>query len=915
MKSEEWEIVSGDYTDRVDEWAQELEVEFPFYMQAYTEALSVILKNISYNREIYQNKQKRCSVFISTGNEYADLQSNIFALMGERGSGKTTALYEFCKILCNYRDKACKWDEEAGFKGKGSSSQCCFYVMEPIDASVLGNKEDLLEVILAGMYQVFQKKVRDNRSAGAIMGSFAEGLTRSFDDVYKSYINMGNLKEQKVNGDAVLAKLNNTSNSLKTKAALEKLVELFLELLNARKNEESYLVIAVDDLDLNLKNGYEMLEQLQKFLANPRVIILVAVRYEQMKMICEKHIVDSLVPEYGGVHKNVYERFDEKARRISNDYLLKVLPLTNRIYMPQRSAIYKKAFILQKADMRTYKKEDKKTVKEFILKKIAGQMGIYYDAKGVKKHFCLPDTIRELSTYNDFLDSLFSILEIEAQNRNEKKKWMLLYDQNHDRFNRDIENRMAVQVLTDDQIDLYRQIMARDIKRRAQYAVEFLKLRMERNKRGMSGRRGHLRDIADNQDYSYADLLEVLYKLGREDYDDKPLVHCLLASFTSEMVREYYCYRYGEEGQRDSGERLKEFLGKTFGGDWFGRVLRGMKIRSKKKEPAAAAQSGASENLAQDLDEERPVGYIPGAKLKEVLVTIKTEALLKGDGKERALIDELAGYLPYIECLILCFSNFRDISGRPLRDMWTFESKLDNTEKGMMFELTVKNNAESADFDILGFIGKELLWTDEKIRAVCKEYADSLSKCLQEYFSANKNALKADEDVFNTVYNAVQNKSIWYQGDRNPQEEKAEGTPGADKPRCRAVFPYYNLDMSYNIMKRARINIVKNTGLAGMHICPYFRTVYGYIAEELHAEQEYYSRTGEGGGADSRFYTDFIESPFVHAFGIISGDEKVAYNGTLDEKRLDTIFYDAITGLYTKQDLDPAIVVQVVGEE
>ncbi|MCI9436481.1 MAG: hypothetical protein HFH85_04805 [Lachnospiraceae bacterium] len=63
MKSEYWKILLNDYADREEAWAKELDVEFPLYMQAYTEALSVILKNISYNQAAYQKKQDQESNF------------------------------------------------------------------------------------------------------------------------------------------------------------------------------------------------------------------------------------------------------------------------------------------------------------------------------------------------------------------------------------------------------------------------------------------------------------------------------------------------------------------------------------------------------------------------------------------------------------------------------------------------------------------------------------------------------------------------------------------------------------------------------------------------------------------------------------------------------------------------------------
>ena len=47
-----------------------------------------------------------------------------------------------------------------------------------------------------------------------------------------------------------------------------------------------YLVIPIDDLDMNIKNGYEQLEQIRKYLMIPKVIVLISANYDQLEKIC-----------------------------------------------------------------------------------------------------------------------------------------------------------------------------------------------------------------------------------------------------------------------------------------------------------------------------------------------------------------------------------------------------------------------------------------------------------------------------------------------------------------------------------------------------------------------------------------------------------------------------------------------------
>lgn len=893
MKSEYWKILLNDYADKEEAWVKELDIEFPLYMQSYREALSAILKNISYNQAAHQKKQEQESIFIGAGSEHINLdESNIFAFVGERGTGKTTALYEFCRILHDYNRISRKWKEEIDLEAD-LSNPCYFHVMKPIDASVLEKKEDLLEVILANMYEVFQKKAKRNKDVWAATSCLGKNLSYSFDQVYKAYLNLGNLREQKIYGEPVLAELMNTSNSLKLKTEVEGLLENLLSLLEGdigNKRENSYLVIPIDDLDLNLENGYEMLEQLQKYLASRKVIILITMNYKQMKMICENQIVDSLIPEYGGVHRQIYDKFDKGAWKISNDYLLKVLPLANRIYMPKHQLIYKKASILLREP-----DEKKLTVKEFVLKKIVLQMNIYYDALGLKKHFCLPDTVRELVTYDDFLNSLTSMEKIRQLDAKKEGTGWLAYDQNHERFNKDIENRMALQVLDDEQGYLFGLLMERDIIRRAQYTVSFLNFRIKRKKDGfnINGRALPdfcLRDTVDDQRYCYADLLEVLYNLGRTDYFDKPLVHCLLASFTSEMVREYYSYMYGSEGGKArSLECLKGVLGKTFGGKWFENVFPKMEVPGT---TVTTVQNDNKPELMIDVAEgpKIQIAFIANAFLKSWKIKLKN--VKSKSNREQIWIEPLTDLVPYLECLTLFFSDFVDKEGKPTNCKWEFE-----INNGEPYELTIRNKAYAAVFDIFGFIGKEIM--GQKIGkaegGLCGSLAEELCKSVMDYFQRKGYHFTQSKERFKKKFSETASaKSIW----RNQKPGETVGS----------AFPYYNLDMSYNVMKRVRLRIRQDVNLAENSIYDYYRIVYGYIAEELWREQEYYRKLLDK-SSGPHFYEDFVNHPFIRIFRVQCESERqeeeiVNKEGQqskeeigLDPKIFNNLFYQAIKDL------------------
>ena len=66
--------------------------------------------------------------------------------------------------------------------------------------------------------------------------------------------------------------LQSLSSSQNVKKAFEGLVKLFTSLIDYRRpvwngvDTQHYVVITIDDIDLNIKNGFSMLEKIHRYL-------------------------------------------------------------------------------------------------------------------------------------------------------------------------------------------------------------------------------------------------------------------------------------------------------------------------------------------------------------------------------------------------------------------------------------------------------------------------------------------------------------------------------------------------------------------------------------------------------------------------------------------------------------------------
>ncbi len=852
---------------------EELGIVHPLYKNCYCEALGIILKNIELmkvDRQKAEEGRKRGNrdafLFPSeiAGNNYL-MHSNIIAFIGKRGSGKTTAVNEFCEVLSNYQHKLNLWNDYLSNKNINRVPYR-FYIMPPIDASVLEAKEDLLELIWANMYQVFEAEYRKRMGAGS-RDELSKTIMKEFDEVYKNYNNVGHSERREVLGESVLVKLKNVSSSLKTKEAFEKLINDFLELIDkGNMDKESYLVVTVDDLDLNLKKGYEMLEQLHKYLLNWRVIVLIAVDYKQLRSVSERYFEKALIQGKICEDSEAIKEAVKKVKKLNDDYLLKVIPLSNRIYLPGGRIITKQTKVIES-------KGNKQDVKKFILGKIAEKTLIYYDACGLKKHFCLPNTVRELTSYNHFLNTLFPIQEIEKENCEGEENLIILYDRNHDRFNQDITERMALQLLNDKQMELFKLILERGIERRAEYAVNFIRYWKQ------SESILKIPDKVDEMDYKYSDLLKEIYDIGRANYNNKVLGHCILASFTSEMVREYfsYCHNIDQTAKERAENRLIKFLGQTFGNQWLGKWIPKVEIKS---------DIGNSRSYLK-------FGYMQKVSIENIQIVKVIEGSIKGIENAKKLIVKLNKIIPYLECISLLFSNIKTEQGKTDVLKWKFELKKGSNIYGEGIQVKITTDLGSADFDMFGFIGKEIavMARKELLDDLCR----NIKECITKFAEENSNEMQeSDLAVLDHAIQEGRKESIWHEHD--------------ERHNNIIYFPFYNLDMSYNIMKRV-LRKMKDGGKIEEYeqIGNYFRKAYGYIIEELNKEGEYYEKMKKGGeDKDDEGFAElakrFISCPFIRYFGFCCETKTEVPN-----KELDNLLSTVLKSIDTNVGIDSQI--------
>ena len=280
---------------------------------------------------------------------------------------------------------------------------------EPIivDPSLFDGTHGILDVVLAKIYNEVDCIKKSNQMDKL---NEYEKIIAQFQKVYKYVLLINNQKktlddEYDYEGD--IGRLVRLGDSTNLKSELSALIDMYLkfEMCDKSAMEKNKLVIAIDDLDLCSNKVYQMTEEIRKYLILPNVIIVMALRIEQLEdCICEKNARDYTVS---------IDRFNDN-NRLKNDiiimsekYVNKLIPKARRIYLPRIGSFQELAVKYiddrngeEKIFWETEKQQD---VIAAMRKLIYEKTGIILLPKEMGKNILFSDNLREMVNLMVFL--------------------------------------------------------------------------------------------------------------------------------------------------------------------------------------------------------------------------------------------------------------------------------------------------------------------------------------------------------------------------------------------------------------------------------------------------------------------------------------------------------------------------------
>lgn len=379
------------------------EFENSIFSNVYYKAGSLVRRIIEENNELedYPPDSEYCS----------DEQfNNIIAFLGGRGMGKSSALLSFALFLKKYEAR-----EQKFINLNTEKIRPRFYTLPRIDVAMLIQGENILDIVLAKMWDAFERRNSN--------GMDFEELKESFRKVKKSYEVYWRTTEGRKDfyNRTSIRELHDLASCLNLRDDFKKLVYSYLEYMMRenphRREADRFLVISIDDLDVAMGDIYGIMEQIRMFLMVPHVIVLLSADIERLSMSCNKEISEKMICDV------ITEREKKQIREYVTHYIAKILPGNMRVNMPDLNSVGGVEYEIQTGEglLKIYSNGMPENIcfneKKMIFVLLAKYLNILFVPFRKKHHFLQKDSLRKI------VNNLYILYNILQQA--EKKQFYL----------------------------------------------------------------------------------------------------------------------------------------------------------------------------------------------------------------------------------------------------------------------------------------------------------------------------------------------------------------------------------------------------------------------------------------------------------------------------------------------------------
>ena len=389
------------------------------FIEQYEQAAGMLNTIVAESIVAAEKSDKTFNTLYSL-NEY---ENNIIAFCGERGEGKSSAMLTFINSLYTNLPKALQGEDKFYEKYQELYK---VHFSEPIiiDPSQFDDVHNILDIVLAKIYRNFSRRYEeDNRCVDEFD---INRLQNQFQKVYREVSminNQSKMLDDEFDYEGNIGKLSKLGESTDLKEDLQELIKQYLEFVKKcsnRENGKERLIIAIDDLDLCNSNAYKMAEQIRKYLIIPQVVIIMAVKIEQLEMCVE----ENTIADFKGIVGIVKQYRNEEQKRInaeiqgmSERYVTKLIPKARRIYLPKVQSFEGMQIVYkEKDDNIIWKSKKDESLVNAVLHLITERTGMIFLPERSGMSYLLPNNLRDMVNWIVFVAEMDQKDNVENSN-------------------------------------------------------------------------------------------------------------------------------------------------------------------------------------------------------------------------------------------------------------------------------------------------------------------------------------------------------------------------------------------------------------------------------------------------------------------------------------------------------------------
>lgn len=307
---------------------EEIQNESALMYPAFCKTISAVVQIINRTHN-YHEKRHTSDEQIS--NDLFPYSGNVIVFDAKWGGGKTRTMLSIAEFLDERKIKP-KYTYSFLRDGNDEIQNAKFYTLPPVAPAIMEKGQNILQIVLSRLYSRAQNILKEQSTRFDYRRDQEQTrskLVQAFEDCLRGINGIKNPGSE----DALsISSLQELSDGMSLRRHFHDLIQLILELSSdSEDRKNNFLILQLDDADSQIKYGYEVLEDVCKYLMIPNLIIFMSCEMQFMtKVVMQEHMVHFKE----SVNNSRILIVDDLLRK-SQKYLDKMVPPANVIHLPE----------------------------------------------------------------------------------------------------------------------------------------------------------------------------------------------------------------------------------------------------------------------------------------------------------------------------------------------------------------------------------------------------------------------------------------------------------------------------------------------------------------------------------------------------------------------------------------------------